>query len=104
MNNTDFDAFKKAWEDYPSQDNEGYIPDRFGFKAGFFAALRYRDEAEFDMRACHLAAIKNADEWVKLRKDKFPDSPESAFKQEATLLMIGFHDGARWKHNEKKQE
>lgn len=30
--------FKRAYDDYPSQDNEGYVPDRGGFKAGFFAA------------------------------------------------------------------
>lgn len=33
-----FDEFKKAYEDYPSQDNEGYIPDRAGFKCGFMVA------------------------------------------------------------------
>ena len=27
--------FKSAWENYPSQDNEGYQPDRGGFKAGW---------------------------------------------------------------------
>ncbi len=34
-------AFQKAWIDYPSQDNEGYSPDRGGFKCGWFAALRW---------------------------------------------------------------
>jgi hypothetical protein len=33
-----FEMFKKAWEDYPSQDNEGYRPDRGGFKCGWYAA------------------------------------------------------------------
>lgn len=33
-----FELFKKTWEDYPNQDNEGYIPDRGGYKCGFFAA------------------------------------------------------------------
>lgn len=31
---------KKAWEDYPSQDNEGYQPDYAGFKCGFHSAWR----------------------------------------------------------------
>ena len=36
--------FEKAWKDYPSQDNEGYVPDRAGFKCGWFAALAHRDD------------------------------------------------------------
>lgn len=40
----DFKAFKQAYDDVPTQDNEGFIPDRAGFKSGWFAALRYRDE------------------------------------------------------------
>lgn len=39
----EFEAFKKAWEEYPSQDNEGFVPDRGGFKCGWFAALRWAD-------------------------------------------------------------
>lgn len=34
-----FHAFKDAWEGYPSQDNEGYQPDRGGFKAGWHSAI-----------------------------------------------------------------
>ena len=33
-----YSAFHKAYDSYPSQDNEGFSPDRIGFKAGFFAA------------------------------------------------------------------
>lgn len=55
--------FKRAYDDYPSQDNEGYVPDRGGFKAGFFAAWNLlevqlaavtaqRDEAR-DYLTCH---------------------------------------------------
>jgi len=29
---------EKAYQDYPSQDNEGFVPDRLGFKCGFNAA------------------------------------------------------------------
>ena len=39
--NKDFEAFQQAWADYPTQDNEGYSPDRGGFKCGWFAALNY---------------------------------------------------------------
>lgn len=44
MTKEEFEAFKKAWEDYPSQDNEGYVPDRGGFKCGWFAALQWKKE------------------------------------------------------------
>lgn len=30
--------FRKAYDDVPSQDNEGYTPDRGGFKCGFYSA------------------------------------------------------------------
>lgn len=43
MTERDFEAFKRAWENYPSQDNEGYQPDRGSFKSGFFAGLAHRD-------------------------------------------------------------
>jgi len=32
------EEFKKAYYDYLTQDNEGFVPDRSGFKAGFSAA------------------------------------------------------------------
>lgn len=47
------EAFKRAWQDYPSQDNEWYVPERGGFKAGWFAALRWADEQQ-------AAAIRDA--------------------------------------------
>ncbi len=37
----DFNACTRALADVPSQDNEGYQPDRGSFKTGWFAALRY---------------------------------------------------------------
>lgn len=44
MKHDDFQAFKRAWSDYPSQDNEGFQPDRGGFKCGWFSALKYERE------------------------------------------------------------
>lgn len=41
MTKEEYEAFIKAWRDYPSQDNEGYQPDRGGFKCGWFAALEW---------------------------------------------------------------
>lgn len=46
MNKEEFEAFKKAWEEYPSQDNEGFSPDRGGFKCGWFAALDWKNNPE----------------------------------------------------------
>ena len=42
MKKTDLEAMQKAWNNYPSQDNEGYQPDRAGFKCGWSAALKWR--------------------------------------------------------------
>lgn len=36
-----FKAMKQTWLDYPSQDNEGYRPDRGGFKCGWFEGIRW---------------------------------------------------------------
>lgn len=52
-----FDEFKKAREDYPSQDNEGYVPDRGGFKCGFMEAWRIK-EKELQKYKSTLEAIK----------------------------------------------
>ena len=49
-----FTEFKKAYDDYPSQDNEGFVPDRGGFKCGFGAAWKVRD--------AELAALRGANE------------------------------------------
>jgi hypothetical protein len=65
-----YTAFQEAWRGYPSQDNEGFVPDRSGFKCGWFAALQWRESVEpepmrvkkpFDAPRWHLWA------WVWLR-------------------------------------
>lgn len=57
MKKSNFDAFKEAWINYPSQDNEGYIPDRGGFKAGWFSALEYiKQQQELEIK---LESTKN---------------------------------------------
>lgn len=66
MDTKDFEAFKKAWSDYPTQDNEGYQPDRGGFKCGWFAALEYAKE--------QLAHMREADE---LRKQAYAEQKEA---------------------------
>jgi hypothetical protein len=38
--NTLLDKFKEAYASVPSQDNEGYVPERGSFKAGFFMGYK----------------------------------------------------------------
>lgn len=68
----EFEAFKKAWEEYPSQDNEGFVPDRGGFKCGWFAALRWADstpapseQGEEEMKPDELIPRSEADRLVR---------------------------------------
>ncbi len=41
MSEDKYTIMRRCYSDYPSQDNEGYIPDRGGFKIGFYAAWDY---------------------------------------------------------------
>lgn len=41
MNKKIEDAFKQAYADVPSQDNEGYVPDRGSFKCGFVLGAEF---------------------------------------------------------------
>lgn len=77
-----FDAFKKAWADYPSQDNEGYEPDRGGFKAGWFSCFQWLKSRMMDskpstinheMPSDPIRALENAYDSLseKERPDKF---------------------------------
>lgn len=36
-----WEACRQAWLDVPSQDNEGYVPDRGGFKCGWYSAIQW---------------------------------------------------------------
>ena len=38
------EKFLESYNNYPSQDNEGYVPNRGGFKAGFYEAYRLQQE------------------------------------------------------------
>ena len=44
MTSEELEAMKEAWRLYPTQDNEGFQPDRGGFKCGWFAALNWCDD------------------------------------------------------------
>lgn len=45
MTEQEYIAFLIAWETLPSQDNEGYLPDRGSFKSGFLAGIRYAQQS-----------------------------------------------------------
>lgn len=36
-----FEEFQESWSAYPSQDNEGYQPERGSYKAGYFVGVRF---------------------------------------------------------------
>ncbi len=38
------DEFRAAYDAVPSQDNEGYVPDRAGFKCGFSSAWHLQQQ------------------------------------------------------------
>ncbi len=38
-----WDQWMKHWVDYPSQDNEGYLPERGSYKAGFLDGFKCAD-------------------------------------------------------------
>lgn len=56
---TKHQAFKEAWENYPSQDNEGYVPDRGGFKSGFLCAWD-QQQTKIDALQAEVAGLKRA--------------------------------------------
>lgn len=66
MTKEEFLAFKRAWEDYPSQDNEGFQPDRGGFKCGWAAALDWvRERETMRLAAISSASLCNTERTVK---------------------------------------
>lgn len=71
-------AFLSALENYPSQDNEGYHPDRAGFKCGFYSGYRYAEtenaklKAEYDDKFKAMQAeIDKRDYLLKLALEDF---------------------------------
>lgn len=95
---TDFEAFMVAWRSFPSQDNEGYVPDRGGFKAGWFAALEYE--------RTKVPAIPNRDNAPEVFRtedfDHYDDSEGLAryanrILAERGMVVYGHWDGERFR-------
>lgn len=77
MTNEEFEAFKQAWLDYPSQDNEGYVPDRGGFKSGWFAALNWIKERDKLSQTYYIASVAENlgfEEDVIVYEEKYMDN------------------------------
>jgi hypothetical protein len=60
MTDAEYKAFLDAWSNYPSQDNEGYQPDRGSFKSGFFAGVEYMKAENQRLREALLVCISRA--------------------------------------------
>jgi len=75
-----YDAFKRAYEDTPSQDNEGYIPNRGGFKAGFYAAWNIKDS--------EILELKNQVEQLRLMCESY----SRQLKLVTTTQKLGFKE------------
>lgn len=95
-----FEEFKKAYDDYPCQDNEGFWPDRAGFKCGFSAAwalLEKKLGPEFDERITRLESYlaQVEEENAKLRKmwELRQGSPtRERYKQIVNKLKVQYHE------------
>ena len=63
------EEFQKAFNDYPSQDNEGHVPDRGGFKAGFFAAWHLLEpiiDAQARLLGCYRTGARPPESVLKV--------------------------------------
>lgn len=79
------DEFKKAYDDFPSQDNEGYIPDRVGFKAGFSSAWKLQEARVAELEGL----LDKAEETLKFIDDHDMETPiRIARKTRETLNLI----------------
>ena len=56
--------FRDAYESFPSQDNEGYVPNRGGFKAGFCSAW-HKQQQRIDTLEFRIEKFKEAHEAMK---------------------------------------
>lgn len=60
MTGKDFEAFQRAWEESKAQGEGGVpVPDRAGFKCGWFAALQHRDKEIAELKEVLIHAEKN---------------------------------------------
>jgi hypothetical protein len=107
MTEADYKAFLDAYSNYPSQDNEGYTPDRGSFKAGFFAGVRYKKaeleqlqeqwEPEWKEQAAASAAGYN-ESFEKFKSDLERLRVENARLREA-LELIAKREGMTQLHD-----
>lgn len=89
------EEFKKAYDAYPTQDNEGYQPDRAGFKCGFGAAWNLlmpmlkaaQDDYRGAMNCCELVTrYREALEWIADERYKVVPSHWDAIAREQSAV------------------
>jgi len=61
-----YDEFLKALQNYPSQDNQGFIPDRGGFKCGWFSCWHYHERKT---KRLEHALSKTHSNWEEIAKE-----------------------------------
>lgn len=94
MTEKEFNAFKDAWLNYPSQDNEGYVPDRGSFKAGWFAALEW----------CGYKKSKAENEQLKAKLEKATEVLKEAAEYHNTDDVNGEAGYICWKALKELEE
>lgn len=84
-----FEAFKQTWINYPSQDNEGYQPERGSYKAGFFEGVRWQ-HAQLKSELLPIL-VEMAEALESVGPDRFPYDIGSEYerdKVQQTLKML----------------
>lgn len=103
---TDHSAFQQAWLDIPSQDNEGYVPHRGGFKSGWFAALRWERARAQNVRTqwhtcgnpdCDISSYTNVGGGPTI----CPECGEPAHPQQECAHSWGHYRGDEFEHCRK---
>lgn len=95
--------FREAWESYPSQDNEGYLPDRAGFKCGYGSAWHKQQQRIYEKDA-EIAQLKSQLEAMKKYRDAYPKNQEEIAQLEQQLRDAKKLSDADWERFRSESE
>lgn len=93
MTDAEYKAFLSAWENYPSQDNEGYRPDRGSFKSGFFAGVEYKKEEIERVWQIHNDFLNGP--YTEAQKEVHQLREDVLAEHQAAVDMFGKYDAAK---------